>query len=466
MTSSPASLVRGLGLAAGVLMLAIVLVVPPPEGLSDAGWRTLGLGLAMAVWWSTEPVPIGVTALIPVLILPLIGVGTLAEASAPYGNPLVFLFLGGFLLAAAVEHHGLHRRIAGFVLTRAGASPRRLVAGFLLTSGFLSMWISNTATVVLLLPVALSVLQGPAAHRALSVPVLLAVAYGASIGGTATLIGTPPNAMTAAWLAQTQGIEIGFGRWAALAMPFVLLFLALGWRVLVHRLPPGEALEIEDPALGPATPAERRVAVLFALAAGLWVLRPLLNALPGLAALSDTGIALAVGAALFLVPQGGGGQGALLHWAKARGLPWDVLLLFGGGLSLAAAMESSGLAAWVGLGLAGLGDWPALAILLAVTASVIALSEMLSNTALVAALLPVVGAIAEGTGLPVAHLAAAVALAASCTFMLPAGTPPNSLVFSSGLIRVAQMMRYGLVMNLLSTLLVALLVWLWAPVVF
>ncbi len=454
------SRVQGWGLLAGLALVLAVLVLPAPPGLPLAGWRVLGLGLAMAVWWSTEPVPIALTSILPVLVLPLLGVTSLAEATAPFGNPLVFLFLGGFMLAAAVEQHGLHRRLAWHVLRRAGGDPRRLVAGFLLVTAFLSMWISNTAAVMLMLPVALAVTRDPAQPAALAVPVLLALAWGASIGGSGTLIGTPPNALMAAWLSESQGIELGFARWSALALPFVALFLLLAWGALTWRLPRGSGVALALQAPGPASRAEKRVAALFLAAAGLWMARPLLGQIPGLEALSDTGIALAVALALFVVP---GGSGPLMRWEAARGIPWHVLLLFGGGLSLAAAMDGSGLAQWVGQGLAGLGDWPVPLILLAVSAAVMLLSELLSNTALVAALLPVIGAIAQGTGLPVPELAAAVALSASCAFMLPAGTPPNALVFASGQVSVAQMMRRGAVMNVVTMLLVTLVVGLWGP---
>lgn len=461
------SLAQRLGLLAGLALMALALLVPPPPGLSPEGWRTLGLGLAMAVWWSTEPVPIAVTSLMPVLTLPLMDVVSLSDAAAPYANSLVFLFLGGFLLAAAVERHGLHRRLAYHVLRLAGASPRRLLAGFLLSTALLSMWISNTAAVMLMLPVALAVTRDPLQPRVLAAPLLLSLAYGASIGGSGTLIGTPPNALMAAWLAESQGIDLGFAHWMALALPFVALFLLLAWAWLGRGLPRGDAGQgTAAPALqpGPAARPEWRVAALFFAAALLWMTRPLLNHLPGLEALSDTGVALGIALALFVVPRGDG-QGPLMRWSDTGDLPWHVLLLFGGGLSLAGAMDASGLAEWVGTGLAGLGGWPAVLILLAISAAVVALSELLSNTALVAALLPVVGAIAAGTGLPVSSLAATVALAASCAFMLPAGTPPNALVFASGQLSVARMMREGVVMNLVTLVLVtATILWL-APLV-
>lgn len=462
---------RRAGLLAGLALLALAMLVPPPSGLSLDGWRTLALALCMAIWWSTEPVPIGVTALLPPVLLPLTTGAPLSAITAPYANPLVFLFLGGFLLAAAVERHGLHRRLAWHVLQLAGTEPRRLVLGVMLVSALLSMWISNTAAVLLLLPVVLSVLRAEDAAPGLAVALLLGLAYGASIGGTGTLIGTPPNALLAGWLSEARGLDLSFAHWAMLGMPFVALFLPLAWWLLARGLGRGGA-DGADAALaqlrpGPPARPEARVAVLFALAAGLWMTRPLLNALPGLGALSDEGIALGIGIALFLVPAGRIGEGrALLTWDEARNIPWQVLLLFGGGLSLAAAMDRSGLALWVGQGLAGLGALPAIAVLAALALTVVLLTELVSNTAVVAALLPVVGTIAEGTGLMPETLGAALALSASCSFMLPAATPPNALVFASGQVTVARMMRAGAGMNLVSVILVTLVTTLLAPLLF
>lgn len=456
------------GLVAGLAVLVATLIIPPPEGLSPAGWQTLGLALMMAIWWSTEPVPIGITALLPLILLPLLGNGDIAVNAAPYGNPLVFLFLGGFLLAVAVQHWGLHRRLAWRVLRMVGTQPARLVLGFMLAAGFLSMWISNTAAALLMLPVALSVIavtegSDAAAQRRFALALLLGLAYAANIGGVGTLIGTPPNALLAGYLAERHGIDLSFALWAAVGMPLVAVFLPLGWWVLARLVYPvapdlmvggqGDPLVALKPA--PIGPAERRVALVFAAAALLWVTRPLLNRLPALEGLSDAGIALACALALFLIPAGEARR-FLLRWEEAKTIPWQVLLLFGGGLSLAAAMDRSGLAQWIGAGFAGLGDVSPVVLLLALTATVILLTELVSNTAVVAALLPVMAGIAAGTGMDVVVLSAAVAMAASCAFMLPAATPPNALVFASGHVTVAAMIRAGLVMNLLSVFLVAL----------
>lgn len=469
------------GLAAGILALAVTLALPPPPGLPVAGWQTLGLALLMAIWWSTEPVPIAVTALMPLIVLPLLGLADIGAATAPFANPLVFLFLGGFLLAAGLARWNLHRRMALAVVRRIGTEPRRLVLGFMAACGFLSMWISNTAAVVMMLPVVMSVITAVEAARApdadtrrFALALLLGLAYAASIGGVGTLIGTPPNALVAGYLSESHGIDLSFAAWSTMAVPLALVFLLLAWLTLTRLIFPfsgdvgaGLASAQAEGALavaGSMSPAEKRVGLVFLAAATLWLTRPLLNAVPGLEGLSDAGIALTCAAALFLIPAGNPGERRfLMSWAEAKEIPWQVLILFGGGLSLAAAMDSSGLAGWIGRGLADLGGLPALAFLAILAATVVLLTELASNTATTAALLPVVATIALGADMDLMTVAAGVAMAASCAFMLPVATPPNALVFATGHVTVAQMMRAGALMNVLSVVLVTATVWLLGP---
>ncbi len=480
--SSPLLSRRSLvGLIAGLAIFAAAVGTPPPPGLPVAGWHTLGLALMMAVWWTTEPVPIGVTALLPLIVLPLLGIGDIGAAAAPYANPIVFLFLGGFLLAAGVKPWGLHNRIAHMTIRTIGTDPRRLVLGFMVAGGFLSMWISNTAAVVLMLPVAVSIIavveqaRGAGADvRRFAVALLLGLAYAASIGGVGTLIGTPPNALLAAYLWERHGIDLSFVAWSAVAMPLVVVFLPLAWLVLtrlIYPIAPGILAAFQDGKLvaglapnGPLTAAERRLGSVFLAAAALWITRPLLNRLSGLEGLSDPGIALLCAMSLFLIPSGMAGEPRfLMNWREAKDIPWEVLILFGGGLSLAAAMDSSGLAAWIGDGLAGLQGMPRWLFLLLLTATVVMLTELASNTATVAALLPIMATIAAGTGIDLVTISAAVAMAASCAFMLPVATPPNALVFATGHVTVAAMMRAGLIMNLISVALVSLAAEMLAP---
>lgn len=420
--------------------------------------------------------PLGVTGLLPIVLLPLMAVAHIDDVAALYGNPIVFLFLGGFLLGAAVQRWGLRRRIAFAAVRFAGTGPRALVLGFMVASASLSMAISNAAAVVLMLPVAVSVIaafdaatNGEGGRRFASA-LLLGLAYGASIGGVDTLIGSPPNALMAGYL-KTHGTEMSFARWSLIAMPFVVLFILAAWLVLTRLVLPlgrnpwdamaGEQLLAQLRPPNAWSAAEIRVALVFFAMAALWVLRPWLNSWPPLSSLTDPAIAIAGAIVLFLIPYGAKSevqQGSLLGWHAVQNLPWQVLLMFGGGLALAAAIDSSGLAAWIGGSLAVGGDLPQTAFVAIVAAAIVVLTELASNTATTAALLPVLAAAAESSGYDVVAVSAAIAIAASCAFMLPVATPPNAIVFASGHLTVGDMVRAGVVLNLLSVLLIILTV--------
>lgn len=463
-----------IGRVVGLVVLGILLAAPPPSGLSLEAWRTAAMGALMAVWWITEAVPIPATALLPVVLLPLLGVADVHAAAAPYANPVIFLFLGGFVLAAALKRSNLHYRLALGIIATVGAGPQRLVGGFMLATALLSMGVSNTATVVMLLPMALSVVElrerDGHTEPAFATALLVGLAYAASIGGIGTLIGTPPNALLAGFLEQTHGIRVGFVQWMAFGVPFVALCLPTTWWLLTRVLHPvgggtREGVDLiarELRSLGPVTPAERRVAIVAALTAAAWVSRPLLEGLvPGL---SDAGIAMTTAVVLFALPAGR--EGALVDWDDVRGIPWDVLVLFGGGLSLAEAITRTGLATWIGDGLGGLGTWPLVTVVALVAAVVTFLTELTSNTATAAAFLPVAASLAAGIGAEVTMLSIPVAVAASCAFMMPVATPPNALVYGSGRLTIATMARTGLVLNLLSVGIVTVLTMLLAPIVF
>ncbi len=449
-----------------------------------AAWQTAGVGLLMAVWWVTEALPIPATSLLPLAVFPLLDVVSFEAAARPYAHPLIFLFMGGFLLAVAMGRWGLPRRLSLRIVGAMGTRPRRLVAGFMVSTALFSMWVSNTATALMMLPIGLSLVElvqeeGEGSGE-FAVPLMLGIAYGASIGGVGTLIGTPPNAFLAAFMAESHGIEIGFARWMLLGIPLVALALPLTYWLLTRVLHPvrtgripggGELVRRELEAMGPAGPAERRVAAVFVLTAALWIFRPLLDdVVPGL---TDAGVAMLSGLLLFLVPAGepppGDGAGpspALLDWDSARELPWGVLILFGGGLSLAAAISSSGLTDWIGGAVEGLAGWPLLGLVAAVTAVVVLLTELTSNTATTAAFLPVVASVAVGLGYDPLVLAAPAALAASCAFMLPVATPPNAIVYGSGRLTVAQMARAGVWLNLLLTAMITGFAVLLVPLIF
>jgi solute carrier family 13 (sodium-dependent dicarboxylate transporter), member 2/3/5 len=369
---------RRIGLFAGLAVFAAMNGVPPPGGMPPEAWSVAALAGLMATWWVSEAIPVPATALLPVLVLPLLGVRDPVAAAAPYGNPLIFLFLGGFLIALAVQRWGLHKRLALTMLRRVGTSPHALVAGFLAVAAVLSMWLSNTATSIVLLPVALSVAamvhrgdsehMDPETRAAMDASLLLAIAYGASIGGLATLIGTPPNALLAGFLLQSTGYSLGFARWMLFALPVTVILLAFAWLVLTRlafRIPsaplPGArtTLRTNLATLGPVSGPELRVAVVFLAVAGAWLARPAVEGLlPGSVTMTDPGIALAGALVLFLLPSGRRPGERLLDWSQARRLPWGVLILFGGGLSLAGAIGDTGLAAWIANRLTGLAELP------------------------------------------------------------------------------------------------------------
>lgn len=462
------------GLVAGLALFLWMLLAPPPEGMPLPAWRTAAVGTLMAVWWVTEAIPIPATALVPIALFPVLGVLDIDRTAAPYANPIIGLFLGGFLIAQAMTQWMLHRRIALGILTMMGARPDRLVAGFMIAAAFISAWISNTATAVMMLPIGLSVVrmvadaapeQGTGASTGASdlpVALMLGIAYACSIGGLATLIGSPPNALFAGMMAEQHGVEIGFASYMLLGVPLVLLGLPLTWLVLtrwtfrVSRVEiPGAAARIdrEWESLGPMSRGERIVGVVFVLTALAWIFRPLLEtAVPGL---SDTGIAIGAALVLFVVPVNLRTGEFALSWESARQVPWEILVLFGGGLSLANAVSRTQLADWIGSNFTALQGMPSAVAVLVVTFVIIFLTELTSNTATAAAFIPIVASLAVVVGAPPVLLAAPAALAASCAFMLPVATPPNAVVFAGGYVTIPQMVRAGFVLNLIFALLIA-----------
>ena len=468
------------GLVLGSVLFGLVLLLPAPAGLSDAAWRTTAVGLLMATWWVTEAIPIPATALLPLALFPVLGIGTISEAAAPFANPLIYLFLGGFLLAKAMQGVGLPRRIALDTVRLFGTRPGAVIGGIMAASAFLSMWVSNTATALMMLPIGMSLIEllpdepSPGAdRRQFGTALMLSIAYACSIGGMGTLIGTPPNAFLAAFMLETYGVTIGFAQWMLLGVPLVLVGLPLAWLILTRisfplalaEIPGGrELLGRRRAELGRMRPAEKRVAIVFALTALAWMTRPLLEkSFPGL---SDAGIAIGAAIVLFLVPSGEPGGGRLLTWRQAEATPWGVLILFGGGLSLAAAIGRTGLGDWLGGRMETIAHWPLVLLVAAVVATVILLTELTSNTATAATFLPVLGAVALAIGQDPLVLAAPAALAASGAFMLPVATPPNAIVYGSGCVEMTDMVRAGVWINLLFTLLITAASRLLLPLVF
>jgi solute carrier family 13 (sodium-dependent dicarboxylate transporter), member 2/3/5 len=457
--------VRRLGLMAGPLLAVLILAMPKPPALSGDAWVVVALAVLMASWWMTEAVPMAMTAMLPIIVLPLTGVSSVKEATNPFAEPIIFLLLGGFIIALAIEKWGLHKRIAIAVVSLIGTSPSRLVLGFMIATAFLSMWISNSATTMMVLPIALSV-GAVMQDRRLTAALLLAVAYAASIGGMGTLIGTPPNSMTAGYIKQSFGTTVGFADWMRLGVPVMLVMLPLCWLLLtkvtlkISSAPSAQAAEViarERAQLGRMSVPEWRTSLICIIVALCWTFRSFITALPGLGKLSDDIIAVLFALLMFLVPAGyaKAPDKRLLDWSDTIKINWGVILLFGGGLSLAAAIDKTGLAQWLGQGLAGATHLPPFLLALLLAAAVCFLSEIASNTALVAALLPVLGATAKAAGMDPLVLILPATLAASCGFMLPAATGPNAIVFGTGRLKSADMLRAGLLLDIIGILAIA-----------
>ena len=477
---------RVIGLIAGPLVGLLVYLLMPDmplplvEGEDEAvvsanGRMVAAVTAFIALWWATEAIPIPVTSLLPLVLFPVMLEGTpIADVASSYGSDTIFLFMGGFMLALAMQRWNLHKRIALTIVSKVGSNSAGLIGGFMIATGFITMWVSNTATAVMMLPVGLSVITVLTQFRKgrtdanFATALMLGIAYASSIGSVATIIGTPPNVLMVAYLADTHDITIGFGQWMLAGVPLAAVFLLIAWFVLVRVFPPEakrvegaqELIRSELDAMGPMSRGEKAVSAVFALAALSWIFIPVLartegvgGALPWLANISDAGIAMTVAVVLFLLPVDRQGT-RLLDWDTAVQLPWGVLLLFGGGLAISAQFTSSGLSAWIGGQVSVLGGIPLWVLILVVTALVLFLTELTSNTATAATFLPILGGVAMGMELDVLTLVVPVALAATMAFMLPVATPPNAIVFGSGYVRIGQMMRGGLWLNLIAMVLI------------
>lgn len=452
----------------GPLILLFTLMAPAPEGMSTHAWYMVGVAGLMATWWVSEVVPIPVTSLLPMLLVPLLGIASIGEVTAPYAHPTIYLFFGGFMLGMAMERWNLHKRIALLIMLRTGTRPDRLIGGFMLATGFLSMWVSNTATSVMMLPIGMSVAtmtagKDSAANDSFTKALLLGIAYSASIGGLATLIGTPPNALLAAFLSETYEMEVGFAQWMLVGLPIAVMMMAATWIWLTKfgfKLSSEENNEAKAlfqqqlEELGPMTRGEKTVATIFVLTAAAWIFRPLLTDI--IPSLNDTVIAIAATISLFIVPVNQKEKLYVMSWEKAREIPWGVLILFGGGLTLASLIKSTGLAAWVADAMSIAGGLPILMVVAFVVTIIIFLTELTSNTATAAAFLPLMGALGVTLGISPVLLAAPAALAASCAFMMPVATPPNAIVFGSGKLDIQDMIKAGFVLNIVGVVLVSL----------
>ncbi|MGH1362516.1 MAG: SLC13 family permease [Calditrichia bacterium] len=470
--------IKTIGLYAGPLLFFIILLVEKPVGLSLEGTAVLASTAWIAIWWISGAVPIEVTALLPLVLFPLTGGLPLKPTAAAFGHKFIFLFLGGFLLALAIEKWNLHRRIALNIIQAIGANMNGIILGFMVATAFLSMWISNTATSVMMLPIGMAIIaqlrNNPATKENENLifgkALMLAIAYSASIGGMATLIGTPPNLVLAGVVKETYGIELTFAGWMSFGLPISMLLLAISWFYLTRKMFvlqqeefPGGRDEVNRQltALGKIGFEEKVVLGVFVVTASAWISRSFLLK-PLIPAIDDTIIAIICAIMLFILPAKKAGE-KLLKWEDAKRLPWGILLLFGGGLALADGFKVSGLASWIGSQMTLLEGISLFIIVIVLIAVVNFLTEITSNLATTAMLLPILAPMALAIDVHPYALMVSATLAASCAFMLPVATPPNAVVFGSGYLEMPDMIRTGIWLNLLSILLISLLVYFLLP---
>ena len=496
-----ANLVKRIGLLGGPLLALLCYFLLPTQystapdqwvQFTQAGRATLAMMVWMASWWLTEAVDMEVTALLPIVAFPLLGIAPLSKVLMPYASDVIFLFMGGFIIGLAIERWGLDRRIAFFVLRLVGARPGAIVGGFMAVTAFLSMWVSNTACAAMMVPIALSVIdlvlksrtgkslkesggipQESIPERNFATGLLLCVAYSASIGGIATIIGSPPNGIAVRYIEQTFGREVSFFDWLLVGGPFTLVFLPMVWLMVTRILfradlgeiaGGGRYFEEEYRKLGDLSRGEIVVLAVFAVTAFLWISSPLLKdvtvaGMKPLSGLTDAGIAMLAALALFLTPVNLEKGIRTMDWDTAVKLPWGVLILFGGGLTLAASIEATGVSAFIGNSSQGMAGLHPLLLLLLITAMTVFLSELTSNTAQVATMVPVLSAMAPVLGINPYVLILACTLGASSAYMMPVGTPPNAIVFGTGLVRMPQMMKAGVWLNIAGIILITAMAW-------
>ena len=470
---------KTIGLILGPALFVLALFYLRPEGLSEEGRIVLATTLWVGTWWISEVIPIAATALLPMVLFPLFGVLDINEVSAAYASPLIFLFMGGFMIAVTIEKWDLHRRIALTIISKVGSNLRMIILGVMLATGFLSMWISNTATAVMMMPIGVAVAQqlkssfkdpGGLSDQIGKV-LMFAIAYSCATGGLATLIGTPTNAVFMGIVDEFYDVQIGFAQWLAFGLPVSIILLLLSWYYLVNFAfdIPKTALGGQDVIrqqlknLGKMTPEELRVLIVFIVVALSWIFRTFLqNFIPFL---NDTIIAVIGALILFLIPSPTKKGEALLDWQTAQKIPWGILILFGGGLALAAGFKETGLAAWLGNQMTLLDTVPYFILLLVLITAVNFLTEITSNVATAAMILPVLGALALSLDVHPYGLMVAATMAASCAYMLPVATPPNAVVFASGYLSIPGMIKVGFLMNVISILLLILLVYFVLPLV-
>ena len=463
------------GLLAGPVLFGSISLTLSVAALDDNAIQVIAVAAWLVVWWMTEAVPLPVTALLPLVLFPLLGIFRMGDAAAPYASPIVFLFMGGFIIALAMEKRNLHRRIALNLIRLTGTDANGIILGFMLATAFLSMWISNTATTVMMLPIALSVIellreQSPdgdsRGYRRFALGLMLCIAYSANIGGTTTIIGTPPNVVLVGYMQEFYQQDLTFGRWLLVGVPVCVILLSGTYWMVTRVLFPhhlgklaGSGTLIADKlrALGSMSRAEKLVAAIFALTAFCWIFQTTLNNWLGADYLDNTIVAMGGGLLMFIIPLSLSRQEYLLDWKSTERLPWGILLLLGGGLCLAKGMETTGVVQLVGERLAGDGTISLTVLIVALTGFSLFITEIMSNVALTVIFVPVVLGIANSLHVEPMLLAVPVTIASSCAFMMPVSTPPNAIVFSSGHIRIIDMVKAGFFLNILSILVLLLI---------
>jgi len=455
------------GLISGIFIFFLFIFSKPPEDLSNVAWMTAAVALLMTIWWITEAVPIYITGIIPLILFPLLNIFDIKLITSSYSHPLVLLFLGGFIIASAMESCGLHKRIALNILSFSGTSPSKIIAGFMLTTAMISMWVSNTASTIMMLPIAASVIaifsnQLKTDNNDLAIPLLLAIAYSASIGGAATLIGTPTNIMLASILSDSYNFEISFIDWFMIGFPVVVFLLPLVWLFLTKisfKVSTKKSSDLEKTifemksTIGNTSLTEKIVATVFSLTAIFWIFRRTINEILNIN-LNDTSIGLFGALLLFIIPTSKSTRAC--SWETANKIPWGVLLLVGGGIALSKAFNLSGLAAWIGGFSNYFYGYDIYILILISVALIIFLTELNSNTATVATFIPILIAFSIGINENPLFFVIPATVAASCAFMLPVATPPNAVVFGSGKIQVRDMIRAGFLLNLISIFVVTI----------
>jgi sodium-dependent dicarboxylate transporter 2/3/5 len=472
-------IIKQFGLVLGPLLFTFTLLFFKPEGLSPEGVAVLATTIWVAIWWILEVVPIAVTAMLPIILFPITGAMELSTTTAAFGHKYVFLYIGGFVLAIAIEKWNLHKRIALTVINIIGTSVSKIILGFMIATAFLSMWISNTATTVMMLPIGMAIIlqlkDNPNTkvdeNEIFGKALMLSIAYSASIGGVATLIGTPPNLIFAGILEEQYNVEMTFSKWIIYGLPISIILLFICWKYMTtvafsftQKDFPGGKAEIKRllKNLGKISYEEKTVLIVFCITAFLWMTRSFLisKLIP---AIDDTIIAMASATILFILPTKKRKEKKIINWESAVKLPWGILLLFGGGLALAEGFKTSGLAVWIGAQVTQFDNLPLFALLFVLILAVNFLTEITSNLATTAMLLPVIAPIALILDVHPFTLMVGITVAASCAFMLPVATPPNAIVFGSGYLKIPDMMRTGILMNVISVILITLITYYLLP---